>query len=170
MNRALAITGLGFEPGGSKPRLIPANFEALHMGRDYVAAHLKPLGLQVTHTDKVGDNIFVWKMNGFGPLDAVQEATKRARKHKAFVIDLRGNGGGAVDALTELVSRTFDHDLEIFTLRQRARDRVERARPKDAFEGKLIVLVDSQTASAAEIEIPSGSEIPNACRTVERWL
>src|SRR5438309_1648689 len=60
----------------------------------------------------VGDNIFVWKMNGFGPLDAVQEATKRARKHKAFVIDLRGNGGGAVDALTELVSRTFDHDLE----------------------------------------------------------
>jgi 2-oxoglutarate ferredoxin oxidoreductase subunit alpha len=47
------------EEFASKPRLIPANFEALHMGRDYVATHLKALGLQVAHTDKVGDNIFV---------------------------------------------------------------------------------------------------------------
>jgi 2-oxoglutarate ferredoxin oxidoreductase subunit alpha len=47
------------EEFASKPRLIPANFEALHLGRDYVVEHLKPLPLQVTHTDKVGDSIFV---------------------------------------------------------------------------------------------------------------
>jgi 2-oxoglutarate ferredoxin oxidoreductase subunit alpha len=42
-----------------KDRLIAPNIEALHMGRDHVAEHLKPLGLKVKHADKVGDGIFI---------------------------------------------------------------------------------------------------------------
>jgi 2-oxoglutarate ferredoxin oxidoreductase subunit alpha len=42
-----------------KDRLIKPNFEALHMGRDYVRDHLKPLGLQVKRSNKVGDQIFL---------------------------------------------------------------------------------------------------------------
>ena len=47
------------EEFATKPRLIPANIEALHMGRDYVVANLAPLALKVEHADKVGDGIFV---------------------------------------------------------------------------------------------------------------
>ena len=47
------------EEFASKPRLIPANIEALHMGRDFVVANLAPLALKVAHADKVGDGIFV---------------------------------------------------------------------------------------------------------------
>ena len=47
------------EEFASKPRLIPANFDALHMGRDYVTENLGPLPLKVVHADKVGDGIFV---------------------------------------------------------------------------------------------------------------
>ncbi|HEX4196559.1 MAG TPA: 2-oxoacid:acceptor oxidoreductase subunit alpha [Caulobacteraceae bacterium] len=42
-----------------KDRLIAPNIAALHMGRDYVAEHIAPLGLRVRRSDKVGDRIFV---------------------------------------------------------------------------------------------------------------
>ena len=42
-----------------KPKLVTANVEALHMGRDYAAAHLKPIDLQVQRADKVGDRVYI---------------------------------------------------------------------------------------------------------------
>jgi len=47
------------EQFAGKDRLIRANLEALHMGRDYVATHLAPLHLKVRRSDGVGDRIFV---------------------------------------------------------------------------------------------------------------
>jgi 2-oxoglutarate ferredoxin oxidoreductase subunit alpha len=47
------------EQFAGKERLIRANVEALHMGRDYVTTHLAPIGLQVRRADAVGDRIFV---------------------------------------------------------------------------------------------------------------
>jgi 2-oxoglutarate/2-oxoacid ferredoxin oxidoreductase subunit alpha len=43
-----------------KDKLIPPNYEALHLGRDYAEAHLKGnIGLQVRRADAVGDRIFL---------------------------------------------------------------------------------------------------------------
>ncbi|MEO5561127.1 MAG: 2-oxoacid:acceptor oxidoreductase subunit alpha [Dokdonella sp.] len=43
-----------------KEKLLDANKEALHLGRDYVNEHLAhPLGLRVKHADAVGERIFV---------------------------------------------------------------------------------------------------------------
>ncbi len=42
-----------------KDRLIAPNIAALHMGRDYVAEHLRPLNLRVKRADAVGDRIYV---------------------------------------------------------------------------------------------------------------
>jgi len=43
-----------------KEKLLDANKQALHLGRDYVREHLAhPLGLRVRHSDAVGDKIFV---------------------------------------------------------------------------------------------------------------
>ncbi len=42
-----------------KERLLDANIQALHLGRDYVKAHLAyPLGIRVQRADAVGDQIF----------------------------------------------------------------------------------------------------------------
>jgi len=54
-----AIEQLLSEQFASKPKLIPANVEALKMGHDWAAANYPPLGLQVRRADKVGDRIFV---------------------------------------------------------------------------------------------------------------
>src|SRR5215472_16890759 len=47
------------EEFGSKANLIDANLKALAMGRDEAAARLKPIGLRMRRTDKVGDRIYV---------------------------------------------------------------------------------------------------------------
>jgi 2-oxoglutarate ferredoxin oxidoreductase subunit alpha len=44
----------------AKEKLIPANVQALHLGRDWALAHLScPIGLRVQRSDKVGDRIFI---------------------------------------------------------------------------------------------------------------
>ncbi len=53
------IEALLAEEFAKKPKLIPANIEALHLGVDYAKQHLAPLGLQVRKADRVGDRIFV---------------------------------------------------------------------------------------------------------------
>jgi carboxyl-terminal processing protease len=76
----------------------------------------------------------------------------KARKHSALIIDLRGNGGGAEEALTLLLGRMFDHEVKIGDRVGRdARRPLIAKGPSPKFEGKLIVLVDSRSASAAEI-------------------
>jgi len=47
------------EEFGSKANLIDANLRALGLGRDEAAARLKPLGLRMRRSDKVGDRIYV---------------------------------------------------------------------------------------------------------------
>ena len=53
------VEGLLAREYASKPKLIPANVEAFHLGRDWATENLKPLGLQVRRADAVGDRIFV---------------------------------------------------------------------------------------------------------------
>lgn len=47
------------EQFAGKERLIAANVAALHMGRDYVAQNLAPVGLRVRRADEVGERIYV---------------------------------------------------------------------------------------------------------------
>jgi C-terminal processing protease CtpA/Prc len=100
----------------------------------------------------VGGDIFVWKMAMFGNAERVDDMIRKARGYKTLILDLRGNGGGAGDALRELVSRSFDR--EIVVANEKFRDRAVKAIAKPSrtpFAGRLIVLVDSRSASAAEM-------------------
>jgi C-terminal processing protease CtpA/Prc len=100
----------------------------------------------------IGTDILVWKMAVFGNAERVDEMIKRARDYKTLILDLRGNGGGAVVALRELVSRTFDREIVVAREELRDREATEVAKPaRGGFGGRLIVLVDSRSASAAEM-------------------
>jgi len=100
----------------------------------------------------IDPDVFVWKMRVFGAPDAVEEMLAKARGRKTLILDLRGNGGGAVAALRELVSRTFDREILVAQEKLRDRETREIAKPaRRAFLGRLIVLVDSRSASAAEM-------------------
>ncbi len=100
------------------------------------------------------NDVLVWKLPIFLLADEqIDSFLHKANNHKVVIIDLRGNPGGAEDNLARLLGGFFDHDVKIG-------DRVERkgskpfmakSRGSHAFSGKLIVLVDSGSASASEL-------------------
>ena len=98
-----------------------------------------------------GDGVLVWKMQAFGQPESIDAMIRKSRDYKTLVLDLRGNGGGSVAALKELVGRCFDRPVVVALERARGRESREIAKPKSGFAGRLVVLVDSRSASAAEM-------------------
>jgi carboxyl-terminal processing protease len=77
----------------------------------------------------------------------------KIRKGKALIVDLRGNPGGAVDTLKNFTGMFFDHDVKLYDKVERKKTSPEVAKSERHiyFPGKVSVLVDSGSASAAEI-------------------
>jgi len=101
------------------------------------------------------DEAIIWKMPGFDIYDEdeLNRIMDRVKKHNALVLDLRGNGGGLVVMLKRLIGYFFEQDIKVAEMRYRKEVKSETATSKGSrgFKGKLIVLVDSRSASASEI-------------------
>ncbi len=102
---------------------------------------------------EMGDELMILKFPSFfftaGEIDSI---IGKARKHKALIIDLRGNGGGAVDTLQFLLGGLFDKEVKIGDRVGRDDHKPVVTKPgKSRFDGKLVVLVDSRSASASEL-------------------
>jgi carboxyl-terminal processing protease len=103
------------------------------------------------HEDK---DVMIWKMPVFDLGNAeVDRLFGMARKKAALIIDMRGNPGGLVDTMRRMVSNAFDRDIQVAErVSRRGKEQISaRTRGGDAFTGKLVVLVDSQSGSAAEV-------------------
>jgi len=101
-------------------------------------------------------SLLIWKMPEFDMTDEEVDRliTKDARKYQTLVMDLRGNPGGYVKTLERAVGDVMDHDVTIAQRMGRKSDlkpQVAKSRGASAFSGKLIVLIDSRSASAAEL-------------------
>jgi carboxyl-terminal processing protease len=102
--------------------------------------------------DRLAGDTLVWKYTAFGDPREIDRVMKKARTAKTLVLDLRGNAGGDVEALRTLASWLFDRDVHLAVEKTRKGDTPLDAKArKDAFNGKLVVLVDSRSASAAEM-------------------
>jgi C-terminal processing protease CtpA/Prc len=104
--------------------------------------------------EEAGEQLIIWKMPEFDITGGeVDKMFDRVRRHQTLVLDLRGNPGGSVDTLARMVGNVFDHDVKIAdrTGRKEMKPLVAKLRGKDVFQGKLIVLVDGGSASAAEL-------------------
>jgi carboxyl-terminal processing protease len=104
-------------------------------------------------TAEFGDELMILKFPEFSftPIE-VGDMVGKARKHKALIVDLRGNSGGSTDTLERLVGGMFDKDVKIGERVGRKEQKPMIAKAShNPFMGKLIVLVDSDSASAAEL-------------------
>jgi len=103
---------------------------------------------------EMGD-IMIWKMPEFLLTeDEVDHMFGIVRKHKTLILDLRGNPGGAVITLERMVGNVFDHDVKIADrIGRKSELKPQQAKTVggNAFTGQIIVLVDSESASAAEL-------------------
>ena len=100
-------------------------------------------------------DIVIWKMPNFAyePDQADSLMTDKVKSKSALVLDLRGNPGGYVKTLERFVGNFFDHDLKIADRkgRKELKPQQSKSQGQSAFKGKLIVLIDSKSGSAAEI-------------------
>ena len=103
---------------------------------------------------ELGEELLIWKMPGFDLDDAkVDDMVSKARKRKALILDMRGNGGGYETTLLRMVSNFFDRDIKLGDIQRRKESKplLAKTRGQNAFTGKLIVLIDSRSGSAAEL-------------------
>jgi carboxyl-terminal processing protease len=101
---------------------------------------------------ELGKKLMILKLPMFtAPFDA-RAMIENARNHDCLIIDLRGNPGGVESALQDLLSGFFADDVKIADRisRDATKPVVAKGSKHSAFTGKLIVLVDSDSASAAE--------------------
>lgn len=100
-------------------------------------------------------NVVIWKMPNFEfePEQANSIMSDKLRPGSALILDLRGNPGGYTKTLEQLAGNFFDHDLKIADLkgRKEMKPLLAKTHGKSTFDGKLIVLIDSKSASCSEI-------------------
>jgi C-terminal processing protease CtpA/Prc len=104
-------------------------------------------------TQELGD-VFIWQMSSFEyDNEHIDIAMGKASKFKSLIIDLRGNGGGYTDALARLTGHFFDHDVKVADMKGRKEMKpiLAKTRGSNIYKGQLIVLIDSESASAAEL-------------------
>lgn len=100
-----------------------------------------------------GDGIAYVSVPSFGDRpDRTYSAVKRAEQAHVLVLDLRGNGGGWRETLLSFLG-FFNRQPELLmkrVLRSQTEDEIIKPQ-QSGFDGSIIVLVDSDSASAAEL-------------------
>ena len=105
--------------------------------------HFKPVG-----------GTLVWKMPDFAfEPSEVPRFMSEANGMSSIIFDLRGNPGGYVVTLEKLAGYFFEKDTKIADLKGRRKfdPQIAKSQSDKAFKGKVIVLLDSNSGSAAEI-------------------
>lgn len=100
------------------------------------------------------EGLFIWKIPGFSiDPSKVDDIMGKAKKAPSMIIDLRGNGGGRVDMVLRLIGHFVTEDIKIADekTRKKTKEVIAKTRGKDAFSGKLVVLIDGDSGSASEV-------------------
>lgn len=102
--------------------------------------------------DKI-PGLFVWKMPSFSLEPSKVDDIIGKAKQSDLIIDLRDNGGGRIDMLLRLIGNLFPADVKVCDEkgRKETKEIIAKSRKKDAFTGRVVVLIDSGSASASEI-------------------
>jgi carboxyl-terminal processing protease len=100
-------------------------------------------------------DVCIWNLPSFlADPSKLRYFAARLRQYKSVVLDLRGNPGGREDTLMALLGTILDHDVKVA-------ERLSRGKPKKAlvaktlggraFKGQVVVVVDGDSASSAEL-------------------
>jgi len=84
--------------------------------------------------------------------EEINSLVGKMRGHDAVILDLRGDSGGSEETLKALLSGVLEDKMKIFDRVTRKQTKpVESDTFKNGFSGKLVVLIDSRSASASEL-------------------
>lgn len=102
---------------------------------------------------ELGDELMILKFPQFAFANSeIAGLMGKAKKHRTLILDLRENHGGLEDNLKWFVGGLFERSVKISDRIRRKETKELISKPEhNVFTGKLIVLVDSESASASEI-------------------
>jgi len=132
-------------------------FKDLTDGEDYWDLLREAENLSEKHrfVDSADQGILIWNIPTFDEYGSELKAkAAKMHKYKSVIIDLRGNPGGYEVSLTCLLGHFFDHDVTIGQLVGRGKPKkpvIAKTQGDNVFKGNLIVLVDGDSGSAAEL-------------------
>ncbi|MEO6392622.1 MAG: S41 family peptidase [Pyrinomonadaceae bacterium] len=148
-----------FQSPGGQPRELALKAEVVKLDQQVNPTQLYYSYLNNEEDDKklpvykeLADDVFIWKLRDFGLTEGkVDDLMKRASKHKSMVIDMRGNPGGYVDTMVRLTSYFIDNEYIAGMIQKRKKPEAIKVKPRSKpFKGKVVLLIDSESASAAE--------------------
>jgi len=102
---------------------------------------------------RLDTTVMIWRMNWFRSGEAMDDGMRRAEQAAALILDLRRNSGGLESALLRLLGRFLPATDTIGVIQRRRERRPLVVKPvgRRPYAGKVVVLVDSRSASAAEL-------------------
>ncbi len=104
---------------------------------------------------EVGDELFVWRFRSFSLYHSayIDEMMNKARKYKSLILDLRDNHGGSERIMLRMIGYFIERDAEVghIVRRKERRPLVAKSLGDRVYKGNLVVLVNSNSASAAEV-------------------
>ena len=140
------------DPGG---RLRELAVEATISRKKMTRVEFKEGTLKPPQYFELSDDVIACRLAEFDLSDKeVDEMMKRIRTRKTLLLDLRGNPGGALSMELRLLGYFFDRDVKLGDQKERKKTSplIAKTRGGDkVFKGQVFVLVDSKSASAAEI-------------------
>ncbi len=147
---------------GAEPRqvrvatAVKARPRRLQAGLDYgrLVAESEARTEQYRSSFAVYDGVLLWRLRQFfHDEEDLETGLRRLPAHAAVILDLRGNPGGSETTLQTLAGAFLPAEATVGHVR--TRDKTEpfviKPRRSGAWQGKLSVLVDAQSQSAAEI-------------------
>ena len=155
-----AVRVVAQSPGG-QPRDLELKTKVTQ-GQRVIQLHIDQddLGLSDEYRPKLSNraaligDIAIWKFGEFSfePRDVDRIFDGITKGATSMVIDMRGNAGGYVETLKAVAARLFEPEVKIADLKGRKSMKpIATKKRKNPFTGKIVVLVDSGSASAAEI-------------------
>jgi C-terminal processing protease CtpA/Prc len=148
---------------GQSPRQLTAESKVLKTERDFIKEYKTKEDKDKEDKTKnswagtyfeMDKELFIWKMPSFDiSPNSLGDVMSKARKYRTLILDLRGNSGGYEDTMLKLIGYFMDKDVRIGELvrRKERKPMVAKSMGTSAFTGRLVVLVDSKSASAAEL-------------------
>ncbi len=118
---------------------------------EYDAAQRKPRHYYIS----LGDSTLIWRMSSFiVERQSLEAMMKIVPKHRSVILDLRNNTGGYVHIQRQLLSYFFDRDVFVGMTHRRGKSDsvvIKPDNPDKPYRGMLVVLVNSNSASASEM-------------------
>lgn len=109
----------------------------------------KPFKCQEINSDLIACKLYTFSIEK----EQIDKMMKQVGQRPKLILDLRGNGGGYVIIEEYLTGYFFDHNVKIgdMVMREKKEERIAKSRKDKAYKGELLVLIDSNSASAAEV-------------------